>query len=231
MKAVILCWVIVASTLATVKANEGADPSDLWYRGFLQVQKSQEHEECGDFLSALSAAEQALDYLTSVSNGHPDYHPVLVKKRLQILAGKREQLKSQITAGGEKPEGDHDPDTMADEIARKKALIEQLEKKLETIRSRKELLEKKLEQMRKEKESGTKEDSNAGEADIRFTEPKDAVYILQDKIPAGIPSNWIPREYDGETTYIVPLIETNETRPFSKLTPAPAVFVVPAAGE
>lgn len=47
-----------------------------------------------------------------------------------------------------------------------------------------------------------------------------------------IPENWIPRPFEGRMTYIVPLIETPETRAFSKRQTVPAaVFQSKLPGE
>lgn len=49
--------------------------------------------------------------------------------------------------------------------------------------------------------------------------------LYEKGIPRKIPRNWIPRIYDGETMYLIPLVETDETKAFSKLIPAPAKSV------
>ena len=55
MRAIILCGVIVAGTLAMAGANEGADPSDLWYRSVSEKRS----DPPGKSSAAQSAAKKA----------------------------------------------------------------------------------------------------------------------------------------------------------------------------
>ena len=136
----------------------------------------------------------------------PDFHPDLVKARLQLIADKRFQLQSQLKASA--------PPTQ------ERSEIEQLKDELKRIKIRRDELLKKLDQIR---ESINRESSQP----VAWTPREDN---LLSNIPTEslaldpIPKNWIPRDFEGQMTYLIPLIETVETKAFSKIPTVPAVL-------
>ncbi|MEM7603357.1 MAG: hypothetical protein AAF357_18340, partial [Verrucomicrobiota bacterium] len=56
-------------------------------------------------------------------------------------------------------------------------------------------------------------------------EASDVLIEIETAAPNQVPRNWIPRLVDGEMTFLIPLVETPETRAFSKVIPAPAAII------
>jgi Tfp pilus assembly protein PilF len=80
------------------RAQEGLNPSDIWYRGFLLVQSAQELEAQGKFLDALNKLTEAKPLYDHLAQQFPDFQPEIVKERRHLIAEKRDELKSSMRA-------------------------------------------------------------------------------------------------------------------------------------
>ncbi len=93
-------WMLVVAG-QTVSAQEGyLDPSDIWYRGFLLVQASQELEERGKYLEALNKLTEAKPLYDHLAQAFPEYQPEIVRERRHLIAEKRDDLKVKMRAPG-----------------------------------------------------------------------------------------------------------------------------------
>lgn len=82
------------SFFSVVRAQDGLDPSDIWYRGFLLVQAAQELEAQGKHLEALNKLTEAKPLYDHLAQQFPDFQPEIVKDRRHLIAEKRDELKT-----------------------------------------------------------------------------------------------------------------------------------------
>ena len=87
----LLLWSLFFVPLA--RAQEGLDPNDIWYRGFLLVQAAQADEADGKFLEALNKLTEASPLYDHLAQRFPDFQPEIVKDRRHLIAEKRDELK------------------------------------------------------------------------------------------------------------------------------------------
>jgi tetratricopeptide (TPR) repeat protein/predicted nuclease with TOPRIM domain len=85
-----VCCVLGAGSL---KAQNNLDPNDIWYRGFLLVQASQDSEAKGDYLGALAKINEAIPLYDHLAQMFPDFQPEIVKERRHLNAEKRDEIK------------------------------------------------------------------------------------------------------------------------------------------
>lgn len=94
--------VLAASGLALLgsagKAQEGLDPSDIWYRGFLLVQAAEELENQKQYLGALNKLTEAQPLYNHLAQAFPEFQPEIVRERRHLIANKRDELKQVMRA-------------------------------------------------------------------------------------------------------------------------------------
>lgn len=199
---------IVLSVLwySVLVAKAAEDPSDIYYRGFLQVKASEEKLGQGKLAEALLATDEATRFFAQLADDHPDFHPEIVTHRLQMLKTNRVMLVSQIT--GEKPDLDSvdkaDLQDHLDEVIRRNR---DLSTRIETLETELELLRKVLEQQ------GIREEVVPPLGPQNPLLPEIEVPPVQPE--KQVPENWKLRPFEGQDYYIVPLVETTETKPLS----------------
>lgn len=87
---VTLCCVLGWSSL---KGQDNLDPNDIWYRGFLLVQASQDSEKQRDYLNALAKLNEAKPLYDHLAQAFPDFQPEIVRERRHLIAEKRDEIK------------------------------------------------------------------------------------------------------------------------------------------
>lgn len=214
MKTILTTLLIVLGALGIAPAADEVDPADLWYRGYLLTQETEEHEKNGSYLEALSKLNEAFALFKTLSLSHPDYHTELVKHRLQLIAEKRVILKARMAPG--EPTGESRVEAL-------KSALEGLQNEKEKLHRELRRLQKSIEALEEEIEAG-ESPPKQGQLENFLRDQNGTLYAIEESTSPKVPSFWIKREYDGQTTYFIPLIETDETKAFSRLTPAPAVL-------
>ncbi len=87
-----------ALPFSAAHAQDGLDPSDIWYRGFLLVQAAQELETQGKYLESLNKLAEAKPLYDHLAQQFPDFQPEIVKDRRHVIAEKRDELKTAMRA-------------------------------------------------------------------------------------------------------------------------------------
>ncbi|MEM7601376.1 MAG: tetratricopeptide repeat protein, partial [Verrucomicrobiota bacterium] len=87
---VALCCVLFSESL---KAQNNLDPNDIWYRGFLLVQASQDMEKQGKYLESLNKLTEAKPLYDHLAQSFPDFQPEIVRERRHLIAEKRDEMK------------------------------------------------------------------------------------------------------------------------------------------
>lgn len=87
------------------RSQEGLNPSDIWYRGFLLVQGAQEDEANRNYLEALNKLTEAKPLYDHLAQQFPDFQPEIVKDRRHLIAEKRDELKSAMRSPQASPPG------------------------------------------------------------------------------------------------------------------------------
>lgn len=77
-------------------AQEGLDPSEIWYRGFLLVQAAQDLESKGKALEALNKLNEAKPLYDHLAQNFPDFQPEIVRERRHLIAEKRDELRASM---------------------------------------------------------------------------------------------------------------------------------------
>jgi hypothetical protein len=95
LASLLLC---IACSFSAVRAQDGLDPSDIWYRGFLLVQAAQELETQGKYLESLNKQTEAKLLYDHLAQQFPDFQPEIVKNRRHVIAEKRDELKTAMRA-------------------------------------------------------------------------------------------------------------------------------------
>jgi len=95
LASLLLC---ITPLFSTARAQDGLDPSDIWYRGFLLVQAAQELEAQGKHLDALNKLNEAKPLYDHLAQQFPDFQPEIVKDRRHVIAEKRDELKTAMRA-------------------------------------------------------------------------------------------------------------------------------------
>lgn len=95
LASLLLC---ITSLFSSARAQDGLDPSDIWYRGFLLVQAAQELEAQGKYLDALNKLTEAKPLYDHLAQQFPDFQPEIVKDRRHVIAEKRDELKTAMRA-------------------------------------------------------------------------------------------------------------------------------------
>ncbi|MEM6279822.1 MAG: tetratricopeptide repeat protein [Verrucomicrobiota bacterium] len=101
---VALCCVTMGSTALgqdSVPAQNHFDPNDIWYRGFLLVQASQDLEEQGNHLGALNKLAEAKPLYDHLAQTFPEFQPEIVRERRHLIAEKRDELKRIMRSPGQ----------------------------------------------------------------------------------------------------------------------------------
>lgn len=230
----------------SASSQSSDDPSSLWYRGYLKVQAAEKLVELERFQEGANALEGAFQTFKTLALQYPEFQPEAVRFRLQETAEERMRLIEVVEKLEELPEVDELEDELRqlkNQLRSLRVRKKELDEELEDLLGGGDLAAvPHLELPESHGFHSMLEDSHwlpypeLGEAKAEGQFPildlfpegsiilKDAsgVYIiLEDDSQAQIPRNWIPKFVDGEWTFIVPLVETPETRRFSKLTPVP----------
>ncbi len=71
-------------------------PMEIWQRGFLLWQTSQDDEAQGKLLDSLNKLTEAQPLYDHLAQNYPDFYPEIVKERRQIIAEKRADLKTRM---------------------------------------------------------------------------------------------------------------------------------------
>ena len=191
---------------STVRAD---DPNDLWYRGFLKNEAAKEMIEDDRLLERIELRQASRNAGSPAENskspGVAELEEELkaLKKRLRELRERKKELDQEILD----MKGNFDfgaaPRIEAPELPSFHSRLSDEEKRLfSTPDGMGELFP---------------------EGSITQIDPESGGEITTElRDPPSFPQNWIPRKVDGEWTFIIPLIETDETRSFSKVIPAPA---------
>ncbi|MDF1826528.1 MAG: tetratricopeptide repeat protein [Verrucomicrobiales bacterium] len=87
---VAFCCVLIGPTLI---AQDNLDPNDIWYRGFLLVQASEDSEDQRDYLNALAKLNEAKPLYDHLAQVFPDFQPEIVRERRHLIAEKRDEIK------------------------------------------------------------------------------------------------------------------------------------------
>ncbi len=69
------------------------DPGNLWYRGYLLVQKAEKLEEEGKYLEASNKLKEALAFYLQLRKHFPKFHQDIVQDRLRLMSEKRAELR------------------------------------------------------------------------------------------------------------------------------------------
>ncbi|MEM6279176.1 MAG: hypothetical protein AAF733_06835 [Verrucomicrobiota bacterium] len=223
-----------------VLATRADDPNELWYRGFLKNETAKEMIDDDRLLEGLNALDEAFSYYKRVALEHPEFNSELVWARLQRTAEKRILLQQAIQ---------NSESVGVTELEKE---LKSLKKQLRALRERKKDLDEELRDLRGDLDLGAAPRIEAPElpsfhsrlddeerglfstpGDISELFPEGSLteresesgegIILDREAPPTVPENWIPRNVDGKWTFLIPLIETAETRPFSRLVPVPAM--------
>lgn len=80
------------------RAQEGLDPNEIWYRGFLLVQSAQDLEAKGRHLEALNKLNEAIPIYDHLAQRFPDFQPEIVRDRRHLNAEMRDGLKAAMRA-------------------------------------------------------------------------------------------------------------------------------------
>lgn len=80
------------------RAQEGLDPNEIWYRGFLLVQSAQDLEAKGRYLEALNKLNEAIPIYDHLAQQFPDFQPEIVRDRRHLNAEMRDGLKVAMRA-------------------------------------------------------------------------------------------------------------------------------------
>lgn len=96
----VLACVVLSAFLAEcpVRAQEALDPNEIWQRGFLLVQSSQDLESKGKYLDALNKLNEAKPIYDHLAQQFPDFYPEIVRDRRALIAEKRDELKTAMRA-------------------------------------------------------------------------------------------------------------------------------------
>ncbi len=232
MKAPALLFAVVSLWATLAQAEVSSDPSDLWYRAFLKLQTAEDPANQDQTLERVSALNEAFEILKRIALEHPEFQPDLVRFRLQKTAEEKFSLIRLNSLSRSK----------GAEIEPLEKEIQLLEERIRQLRMRIRALNQNSREMEKEAEDSYprvelpklpgEESFLDDEVWTPFPDPElaptpDADLFpgeielgVEPKSPSGIPKNWIPKHYDGQLYFIVPLIETPETSPFSKISPA-----------
>ncbi len=203
----VLLAVFVCGGLLSADDKKAGDPNDIWYRAFVKAKQAKELEEKGEFLKAYQATEESFEGLKQLALLHGDFHPAILNPRLQLLAEQKEKLRRLIGRDGKAVDRSGD-------AANKALPDDQVKRQGQTGASEKKL------------KDGAELGPEKREAKKGFVDENGVEYLL---VPTGkvdsarIPKNWIPREFEGQMTYIIPLIETPETTAFSTRKMVPAI--------
>lgn len=76
-----------------VHAQNAADPSDIWYKGFLANQAAQGMAENGEYLAAFNKLGEALPQFNLLAQQYPEYLPEIVRERRNLIMEQRDELK------------------------------------------------------------------------------------------------------------------------------------------
>lgn|GEM_PF-463781 len=87
-------FLLASASPSCATAQEGLDPSEIWYRGFLLVQAAQDLESKGKTLDALNKLTEAKPLYDHLAQQFPDFQPEIVRERRHLIAEKRDELKS-----------------------------------------------------------------------------------------------------------------------------------------
>lgn len=177
-------------------ASDTENPNDSWYRAFLIVkvaheceEKARKCEESGDLPGALQKITTAFNQLKELSLNQPGFQPEWMKPRLRHLAEQQFRLRSQLP-------------TKVERTADK----EQLEKELEELKSRRKQLKEELRQLEKETERAADKIKAELKAELRGMHEVNFKLTPESrgsvKRSAKLPKNWIPRNFEGEMTFL-----------------------------
>ncbi len=76
-----------------ISAQDGVNPNDIWYRGFLLVQASKELEERGKYLEALNKLNDARPLYMELAQNFPNFQPEMIRNRQHLIAESRDKLR------------------------------------------------------------------------------------------------------------------------------------------
>lgn len=248
MKNLVLLLVGCFLVSGNLLSEEREDPTDIWYRGFLATQKAEELVRQEEFLQSLSALNEAFNHYKQLALRHPEFHAENVRDRLQQTAEDRIQIKASIKSAVEaEDETAQKVNRLEAELEELKNQLRELRKRRELLDRELEELEgaqgevdlgfnldwqgrielpslhELLDKREKGLFSGSFLESELfpdGRVELE-DEDGTKVVIKEPATSRTIPENWIPRLYDGEMTYLIPLVETLETKRFSKIIPVP----------
>lgn len=101
----LLACVLLSAFLAAcpVRAQETLDPNEIWMRGYLLIQSSQDLESKGKYLDALAALNEAIPIYDHLAQHFPDFLPQIVRDRRMLNAEKRDELKAAERSRGNAP--------------------------------------------------------------------------------------------------------------------------------
>ncbi|MEX2580274.1 MAG: hypothetical protein WD342_14545 [Verrucomicrobiales bacterium] len=208
------------------------DADDIWYRAFLKVFQSAEHFiEAGEPEDGMTELTQAFLYLKILALEHPEFQSEIVKEQLQLVAEKQHRLATglQNTESRAVEKLEHELNELNARLRRLKDRRKELDKELEEFRKPETGAEvgfqiEGLEPLSISPERPSFHDRLDDGDEGLFSKPP----ILSELFPNQydhapedqtkrtgahpafpIPKNWIPRFYDGQMTYLIPLLKTS----------------------
>lgn len=95
LASLLFCTVLFSSVLGQ-DAAAPLSPMEIWRRGFLLWQSSQDDEAKGKLLESLNKLTEAQPLYDHLAQHFPDFYPEIVRERRQIIAEKRADLKTRM---------------------------------------------------------------------------------------------------------------------------------------
>ena len=91
-----LCAAIVFIISPAPAGAQGIDPSDIWFKAYLDMKDGEQMEEQANLLAAYNKYVESKTMLDAVYHEHPDFHPGIVRYRRKFLADKITKLKADM---------------------------------------------------------------------------------------------------------------------------------------
>lgn len=93
-----LCAAFVLITSVVRVDAQGIDPSDIWFKAYLEMKDGEQMEEQDDLLGAYNKYVYSKNLLDAVYREHPDFHEGIVRFRRKFLADKITELKAAMAS-------------------------------------------------------------------------------------------------------------------------------------
>lgn len=91
-----LCAAFFLIISSTNVGAQGFDPSDIWFKAYLDMKDGEQMEEQNNLLGAYNNYVESKKLLDAVYREHPDFHPGIVRFRRKFLADRITELKASM---------------------------------------------------------------------------------------------------------------------------------------